>query len=48
MLKEAAWCLRAVVADFWSSWKKLESGMELFYPYSLIVKGLKCSCRCGL
>ncbi len=22
--------------------------MELFYPYSLIVKGLKCSCRCGL
>lgn len=38
----------AVVADFWSSWKKLESGMELFYPYSLIVKGLKCSCKCGL
>jgi hypothetical protein len=38
----------AVVADFWSSWKKLESGMELFYAYSLIVKGLKHSCRCGL
>jgi hypothetical protein len=38
----------AVVADFWSSWKKLESGMELFYPYSLIIKGLKRSCRCVL